>query len=39
MYETLDADGRRVPTGCVFLDFDGVMAAPKVYVNGHFAGG
>ena len=27
------------PTGRVFLDFDGVMAAPKVYVNGHFAGG
>ena len=24
---------------CVFLDFDGVMASPKVYVNGHFAGG
>ena len=23
----------------VFLDFDGVMASPKVYVNGHFAGG
>ncbi|MCQ2395010.1 MAG: DUF4982 domain-containing protein [Kiritimatiellae bacterium] len=35
----LDANGRRVPTDCVFLDFDGVMAAPKVYVNGHFAGG
>ena len=24
---------------CVFLDFDGVMASPKVYVNGHLAGG
>ena len=23
----------------VFLDFDGVMASPKVYVNGHLAGG
>ena len=23
----------------VFLDFDGVMASPKVYVNGRFAGG
>ncbi len=25
--------------GCVFLDFDGVMARPKVYVNGCLAGG
>ncbi|MBR4938647.1 MAG: hypothetical protein IKZ22_07225, partial [Kiritimatiellae bacterium] len=24
---------------CVFLDFDGVMASPAVYVNGHLAGG
>jgi len=24
--------------GKVFLDFDGVMAAPRVYVNGHLAG-
>ena len=25
--------------GCVFLDFDGVMARPQVYVNGKLAGG
>ena len=25
--------------GAVALDFDGVMARPKVYVNGKFAGG
>ena len=25
--------------GCVFLDFDGVMASPEVYVNGRRAGG
>ena len=25
--------------GCVLLDFDGVMARPRVYVNGRLAGG
>ena len=25
--------------GCVYLDFDGVMASPEVYVNGEKAGG
>jgi beta-galactosidase len=33
---TLDAAERGK---CVFLDFDGVMASPAVYVNGHLAGG
>ena len=33
---TLDA---RDVAGCVFLDFDGVMASPEVYVNGRRAGG
>ena len=33
---TLDAKDM---AGCVFLDFDGVMASPEVYVNGRRAGG
>ncbi|MBP5227291.1 MAG: DUF4982 domain-containing protein [Kiritimatiellae bacterium] len=27
------------PSAAVYLDFDGVMASPQVYVNGHLAGG
>ena len=34
-FDVSEADAR----GCVFFDFDGVMAAPEVYVNGRRAGG
>ena len=34
-FDVAEADAK----GCVFLDFDGVMASPEVYVNGRRAGG